>query len=323
MASKKFNVVAAGRAYTDMVAHVNPEFLHQHRIPADGQRECTLEEISQIQADLPEWQMLAGGPSSNTCAVISALGGSAGFFGKVYRDLAGEFFLEDARQRNILFCCYPYANKAGMTGTCLVLLTEQQRSFAYNTGCSNNFSIDDFKEFDFSLADFFLLEAHLLTHPDAHFAIKKALYSAKHNVPIVINLHGITIWNNHNDVVKLIAANADIIVGNSLEQHAFRNAASELKKLSGQLIITTKGEGGADAFQSDVAWHTAAKSASKLVSTAGAGDAFIAGFLLALSKGANVQDSLSAAVDAATWILAETGARPSLTSDNRTLHVQN
>lgn len=312
MTSKKFNVVAAGRAYIDIVAHVDAAFLRLHHIPEDGQRECSAAEIFQIQTQLSALQMLAGGPSSNTCAVISALGGKVGFFGKVFRDAAGEFFLEDANQRNIVFCCSPYSEKGGMSGTCLVLLTERHRSFVYNTGCSNHFYAEEFENFDFSTTDFFLLEAHLLTHPDAYDSIKKALYNAKNHTRIVINLHGITAWNNHHEVVKLITHYANIIVGNSVEQQAFQNAAAELEKLPEQLIITTKGESGAEAFQSGQVWHAAANKPFEFVSTVGAGDAFIAGFLLALSNGANVQACLSAAVDAATSILGETGARPSL-----------
>jgi sugar/nucleoside kinase (ribokinase family) len=312
MTSKKFNVIAAGRAYTDVVARVDAVFLRRHQIPQDGQRECSAAEISEIQTQLSALQRLAGGASSNTCAVISALGGKVGFFGKVFRDAAGEFFLEDARQRKIIFCCDPYSEKGGMSATCMVLLTERHRSFAYNTGCSNYFSAAEFEDFDFSIADFFLLEAHLLTHPDAFYSMKKALYTAKNHTHIVINLHGITAWNKQHEVVKLIAHYANIIVGNSVEQQTFQNVAVGLEKLPEQLIITTKGEIGAAACQSGQVWHAAAKKPFKFVSSVGAGDAFIAGFLLALSNGANVPASLSAAVDAATAMLEETGARPSL-----------
>jgi sugar/nucleoside kinase (ribokinase family) len=312
MASKKFNVIAAGRAFTDIVATVDHPFLERHRIPADGQRECTTEEILQIQNFLSEAQMHAGGPSANTCAIVSALGGSVGYFGKVHRDLAGEFFLDDARKRNIHLCCDPYAIRADMSGTCLVLLTERKRSFAYTTGCSNLFSVSDFEEFNFALAEFFLLEAHLLTHASANHALENAMRYAKKYSRIVINLHGITVWDKHHKIVKLIAANADVIVGNDLEQQAFQDAAALLEKNPEQLIIITRGEHGAHAYQSDNVWHAPAKLPRKLVSTVGAGDAFIAGLLLALSNGESVKASLAIAINVATAILSEIGARPSL-----------
>ena len=36
----KFNLIAAGRAYTDVITHVSTDFLSIHNIPFDGQREC-------------------------------------------------------------------------------------------------------------------------------------------------------------------------------------------------------------------------------------------------------------------------------------------
>ncbi len=312
MTAKKFNVVAAGRAYIDIVARVDAGFLALHQIPIDGQLECSAAEISQITTNLSAPQMLAGGPSSNTCAVLTALGGHAGFFGKVCRDAAGEFFLTDARQRNIIFCCEPYAENGSMSGTCLVLLTAQHRSFAYNTGCSNFFSAVEFEAFDFSQTDFFLVEAHLLTHADAYSALASALHMAENRTRIVINLHGITAWDAHHGVVKLIAEKANIVVGNSVEQEAFQNAATHYEKNAEQLVITTQGEHGAAARQAGQVWHAAAAKPIRFVSSVGAGDAFIAGLLLALSNGANVQTSLAAAIDAATAILGETGARPAL-----------
>lgn len=41
----KYNLVAVGRAYIDIIAHVTPEFHELHNIPLNGQRECSISEI--------------------------------------------------------------------------------------------------------------------------------------------------------------------------------------------------------------------------------------------------------------------------------------
>src|SRR5471030_1103619 len=90
--AQRYNVIAVGRAYTDIIDHASAEFLQTHNIPIDGQRECSVPELKKIQEALSQPQMVAGGPSANTVAIISALEGKAGFFGKLYRDIAGQNF---------------------------------------------------------------------------------------------------------------------------------------------------------------------------------------------------------------------------------------
>jgi sugar/nucleoside kinase (ribokinase family) len=303
----KFNVVGVGRAYTDLVAHVSAEFLEAHRIPLDGQREVSIEELKLIQSQLKETQMIAGGPSANTVANIKALGGSAGYFGKVYKDAAGECFLNDFQNREITLCCDPYAIHPALSASCLVLLTDQHRSFAYNPGCADYFAANDFAGFDFTTTDFFLVEAHLLTSVIAKPAILTALEQAKNKTATVINLQGITQWQNHPDIIKVIST-ANFIIGNEQEQSAFANAVN-LQQLSSH-IITTKGAHGAEiSLNGHALHHEPAIAPEQFVNSLGAGDAFIAGFLLSHAKGSDIKDSMKQAVLAATTILTESGAR--------------
>ena len=306
---KIFNVVAVGRAYTDVIAHASAEFLQAHQIPIDGQRECSVAELKKIQALLSTTQMVAGGPGANTAAIVSALGGRAGYFGKVYRDAAGEGFLADFSQRKVAMCCSAYATAPELSGTCLVLLTDASRSFAYNPGCSDYFSTADFAKFDFLTTDFFLLEAHLLTSEIARPAIMKAVEQAKNKAIIVVNLHGIVDWQAFHDVAQYISSQADIIIGNQNEQNAFALAV-DCSPLS-QFIVTTKGADGAELWQfGHVLCHVPAEKPKSFVSSIGAGDGFIAGFLLGQSSGMNLEKSMRYAVRTAAAILGESGARP-------------
>lgn len=311
--SKNFNVVAAGRAYTDIIARVPVEFLKAYQIPIDGGRKGSVAELKKIQERLSQTQMIAGGPSANTVATIASLGGKAGFFGKIYNDEAGQIFLEDFRQRGVELCCNPNSQSFKMSATCLVLLTDDKRSFAINHGCSDNFSAPDFDNFDFSNADFFLIEAHLLTSPIAKPAIVGAMERAENKSRLVVNLHGIRQWSISAEMAQHIYSKSDIIIGNKDEQAAFAQTINllQLPQRASPTIITTNGANGAEIMQFNNTYcHIAAEAPRVFVSSVGAGDAFTAGFLFGLSSGMNEKESMRYAVQTATAILEETGARP-------------
>jgi sugar/nucleoside kinase (ribokinase family) len=305
---KKFNVVAVGRAYTDIIADASTGFLRTHQIPIDGQRECSVAELKSIQEALSSTQFIPGGPSANSVAMIASLGGKAGYFGKVYSDAAGQSFLEDFNQRKIELCCSPYANNPEMSATCIVLVTGEQRSFIYNPGCGDYFSPEDFDKFDFSSCDYFLVEAHLLTSVIAKATIVNALKQAKNKCDIVINLQGMTEWLS--DTAKFIISQADIIIGNEREQTAFTQTVSSSHPAS-QLIVTTKGALGAEIQQGNDKYHTPAKKPKVFINSIGAGDAFIAGLLFGLSSRLSITASIQCALETAAAILAVSGARPS------------
>jgi sugar/nucleoside kinase (ribokinase family) len=308
-----YDVVAIGRAYTDIIADVTLEFLQSHQIPLDGQRECSIAELKSIQELLPAKQFIAGGTSANTLAVVTAAGGKTGYFGKVFADTAGAQFLADLTQRQITLCCSGHASIPELSATCLVLIHAEQRSMAYNPGCADNFSKEDFDTFDFRTTQFFLIEAHLLTSNTAKAAILYAIDLATNKTNIVINLQGITAWQGLSDSVQAIAHGANIIIGNQLEQDAYTQILSRLRLFSRaqQMRITTQGESGASLTQwGTLLYQVPAEIPQRIINTNGAGDAFTAGFLFARAKGLDLESSLKKAVSTATAMLTEVGARP-------------
>lgn len=154
------------------------------------------------------------------------------------------------------------------------------------------------------------MEAHLLTSATARPAIEEALKMAKGKSHIAVNLQGITSWDKHADITEMIASQADIVIGNQEEQAAFQSIAHSFQRSEGQIVITTKGENGVEAVQGDEKFEVAAKAPKNFVSSVGAGDGFIAGFLLAQSKGKGIEESMKYGVQVATAILEEQGARP-------------
>jgi sugar/nucleoside kinase (ribokinase family) len=131
-----------------------------------------------------------------------------------------------------------------------------------------------------------------------------------------VNLHGLITWQGQMEVGKFILEYADIIIGNQQEQMAFASVRRLFQRVdsTAQLYVTTKGEHGAEAIETGGrSYHTNATEPKQLVSTVGAGDAFIAGFLLGLSTGLTIEESLSRGINCASAILEELGARPPVT----------
>ncbi len=312
MLSRKFSVVAVGRAYTDVIAHVTQNFLDFHGIPVNGSLGCSASKLQEICSKVEPLQIIPGGPSANTAATIVSLGGTAGFFGNVHNDDNGLKFLEDFTSRGVALSCSPHHNAFQMSATCLVLLSGENRSIVYNEGCADSFAKDDFNKFDFLSANFFLIEAYLLTESSAKSIIMGAINQAQNRSNIVVNLQGIMSWNMCTEELQYINSKADVIIGNQEEQAAYSCAKNLIRAnhKSSQLVITTKGAAGAMVAQDDrVLLEIAASAPNHFVSSVGAGDAFIAGFLLSQSRGLSIKESMSNATQVATCILEEAGGR--------------
>lgn len=307
---KKFAVVSAGAACVDIVANASEAFLREHGIPLDGGKRFSAAELKLIQSKLDSPRMIAGGATANSAAIVAALGGKAGFFGKVADDDEGRFFLEEFRRAGVEMCCPPYDRGGEATSVFLALVTgNDHRSFASSIGCAERYQPGDFRGFDFRATDFFLIESARLLSAESGPLLREAIHLAKGKARIVVNLQQVREWADHPEVARLVAEKADIIIGNETEQEIF-NRIIPLPRTAGQIIVTTKGGDGAVARQGGQSWHTPAQRPQKFANTIGAGDGFIAGFLFSLSEGFDIEKSLGCGARVASAILGEDGGRP-------------
>lgn len=305
-----YDVVGIGRAYTDIVATVTAGFLEKHGLPADSGKAVTTEALSTIQKDLPNFDLLQGGSVANSLAGLSAQGGNVALFVKVADDAAGRAFLDDCAARKINVLGPAPCQASTTSAQCLVLVTENgQRSFAFNQGCADAFSADDFRGFDFALARYFLVEGHILTGTASSILIDVMRAAKKTACKIVISLSDISSWDGRAALVHTIAELADLIIANDSERAAF-DALVKAPLRPTQIAVTTHGAKGASASQGSFAVHVDAVPPSIFKNTVGAGDQFTAGFLRGLSLGFDLEKSMQLGAATAAAILQETGARP-------------
>jgi sugar/nucleoside kinase (ribokinase family) len=308
---EKFCAVAAGRTFTDVIAHVPHAFLDEHGIPLDAGQSFDAEGLNRIRAHLKDTQMAAGGTAANAIAIVAELGGKAGFFGKVGRDDVGRFFLEDFERRGVGLCCEPFAEE-GLSATCLCLLTDDgHRSFATHHGCADSYSLSDFTAFDFTQTHFFMIDAELLTRSVAEPVIREAFSMAKGKTRLVVSLHNVNSWaeEGHENRARFVAEMADLVIGNDAEQKSIQEIIA-LPHRPEQMVVTTKGPRGAEARTDKETVFVSGQKPPVFVSSVGAGDAFTAGLLLGLSRKFGTEESLQLGVKAALAILGEMGARP-------------
>lgn len=306
----RFAVVSAGFAYTDVVASVDAAFLDRHGLQAKAIDLVSAETLNRLQRELKDPAILPGGASANTASVVAALGGKAGYFGKVGMDTTGDLFLAAFRRVGVDLCCRATDHQATPSATCMILLAEDgDRSMVYNPGGAENFMASDFKNFDFSSSDFFLIESQLLSSARAAPILRRAVEQAQGKTRVVINLQEIQNRQPFQSLLPWIASHADILIGNEAE-HAAIEQLIKLPQAPGQILVKTKGSDGAEAWSDAAHYRVPASKPEKIVDTVGAGDAFSAGFLFALSQGRDIEASLTCGSRVASTMLGESGGRP-------------
>ena len=123
MNSARYNVVAVGIACMDVIAAVEPQLLTEFGIPLNAGIEVDAQKLNTIWARFGNSELAAGGPSANTASVVAALGGKAGFFGKLAADKSGDLFLQDFQERGVEMCCELHDRTARQSAICLCLTT--------------------------------------------------------------------------------------------------------------------------------------------------------------------------------------------------------
>ncbi|NCC02636.1 MAG: adenosine kinase [Proteobacteria bacterium] len=309
---KPYDLVGIGRSYIDIIAEVDYDFLEKHNIPLGTGDYHTAETIDQIVSQLNDAHYYPGGAIPNTVAGFSALGGRCAYMGKVAGDKAGTVFLQDMNARGIDDLSNDAEKQTVASGVCVVLVTpEGERSFALHKGCVDCWTQDNFDSFDFNDAAYTLIGANLISGRDVSDLFRQAVAKiAKSSTKLVITMSEIRDWEGNpslaNDIVKPYA---DIIIGNEAENASLLDLVGPLDRKD-QILVTTLGNKGAIAQRSGETVHVNAVKQERSISSLGAGDQFLAGFVKGDAMGLSLHDSLQLATLCAVRILERKEARP-------------
>jgi sugar/nucleoside kinase (ribokinase family) len=290
-----------------------------------------------IYGAMPPAVEVSGGSAANTVAGVAALGGRAGFVGKVADDALGRAFTHDIRAAGVTY--HPVVAPAGDgarpapgggdgasgplgddlgTGHCLVLVTaDGERTMATHLGVATTIGPDDVPADLVARGHLLYLEGYLWDLAPAKEAMRRAVTVAHaHDGAVALSLSDpFCVERHREEFLGLLEHDVDVLFGNEEEivrlfavptLEAGLDAAAE----TGLLVAVTLGPGGSVVVAPEGPERVPAVRVDAVVDTTGAGDLYAAGFLYGLTHGRRPGEAAALGALCAAEIIGHLGARP-------------
>jgi sugar/nucleoside kinase (ribokinase family) len=316
MSDPRFDLLGIGNAIVDVVARADDAFLSRHTMHKGAMILVNAAQAESIYAAMPPGQESSGGSAANTCAVAAGLGARVAYFGKVADDQLGAVFRHDIKAAGVEFPSSPLIGREP-TARCLILVTpDGQRTMNTFLGACVTLSEADVDAAVVAATAVTYLEGYLFDPPAAQAAFRKAA-AAAHAAgrQVALSLSDAFCVARHRAAFReLVAGHVDILFANeteitSLYEENTFEAAAEAARRDVTLAALTRSESGSLILRGGETVEIAAEPA-KVVDTTGAGDAYAAGFLAALTRGRSLPVCGRLGSLAAAEVIGHYGARP-------------
>lgn len=274
---------------------------------------------------------MAGGAAQNTIRGAQWLlqsPGAASYTGSVGKDSTAKILKDTASSAGVKTLYYETEKDA--TGSCAVLVQSAERALVANIAAANHFVVSHLETAEvkaaIEAARVFYASGFFLTLPEGPASLLKIGQHAKeHNKIFVLNLGAPFIVDFFWDQLQSVIPYADYVICNEHEASAYakkvecgedRRAAAA--KLAAQpkenanrprTVIFTQGPEVTIVFtDGQVKEFTPIKVENdKIVDLNGAGDAFAAGIIAGLAKGASLEKAIDAGHNAAFHVIQRSG----------------
>ena len=316
MASPKFDLLGIGNAIVDVVAPVDEAFLRRHDMHKGAMALIDTATADRLYAAMPPAEETSGGSAANTCAAAAMLGARVAYLGKVADDQLGTIFRHDIAAVGVHFPTAPLAG-GEPTARCLIMVTpDGQRTMNTFLGACVSFGEADVDATLVAAAAVTYLEGYLFDPPAAQAAFRRAA-SIAHAAgrQVALSLSDAFCVHRHRSAFReLVAGHVDILFAHEAEITAlyetniFAEAAACARR-DVALAALTRSEAGSVIIRGDETAEIAAVPA-KVIDTTGAGDAYAAGFLTALTAGKPLSACGHLGSLAAAEVISHYGARP-------------
>lgn len=314
---KTLDVVGIGSAIVDVLADVDDGFLAQHRIPKGSMQLIDDVTAGNLYSAMPPAMEASGGSAANTIAGVAALGGTAGFIGKVADDQLGRVFAHDLRALGVHFDAEAVRGGAP-TAQCLVMVTpDAQRSMCTFLGVSGTLTADDVDPGLIGTARIVYLEGYLFDPPLAREGFFKAARIAhERGGQVAFTLSDPFCVDRHREAMRaFIDRDVDILFANEVEICAlvgtndFDGALQAVRGMC-EIAALTRSEKGSVIVAGDEVHVIDAWPVETVVDTTGAGDLYAAGVLTGLARGRDLATCARLGSLAAAEVISHLGARP-------------
>ncbi len=314
----ELDVLAVGNAIVDVIATQDDAFLDTHGIPKGSMRLISADDATALYAKMGPGREVSGGSAANTTAGIAALGGKAGFIGRVTDDQLGRVFQHDIRASGVAYLTPPMTG-AVPTAQCLIVVTpDAQRTMSTFLGSCQHLDESDIDEARVQAAKVTYLEGYLWDPPAAIRALTKAIAVAHAAQRMVaMTLSDVFCVNGHReDFLQLMRdGSLDLVFANENEAKALFQTDDIQVAIDGlaaqlPLAVVTRSEHGAVVLKGAERHAVPVTAAARVLDTTGAGDLFAAGFLAGYTQGRGLRESAVIGTIAAAEVIEHFGARP-------------
>lgn len=317
MTVQQLDVIGFGNAIVDVLARTEDAFLDRQGMRKGGMTLIDEERAETVYGSMGPGVEISGGSGANTMVGVAALGGQAGFIGKVRDDELGGIFAHDIRAAGVAYATPP-AGSGPATGRCLILVTpDGERTMNTYLGAAQDLGPADVDEAAVAAATVTYLEGYLWDPPAAKEAFLKAsgiAHKAGRTVSLTLS-DAFCVGRYRAEFLDLMRTGVvDLVFANeaelmSLYETDFDAALAQLRADAKRAVVT-RSEKGALSVTADELVSVPAFPVAKVVDTTGAGDLFAAGYLHGFSRGFDAEDCLKLGALCAAEIISHIGARP-------------
>ena len=317
------DVVGIGSPLVDVLSSVDEGTLASLGLLRGSMALVDLARAEEIYAAMGPTVEVSGGSAANTMAGVAALGGSAGFVGKIADDALGRAFVHDIRSAGVeLRPAVAPLDRDGPesrgTGRCLVLVTgDAERTMATHLGAANTIGPADVPGDLVARARVLYLEGYLWDLGPAKEAMRKAMEIAHaRDGSVALSLSDPYCVDRHRrELLDLVVTDVDVLFGNEEEicrlfDAPSLGAALGLAEETGVLVAATRGARGSVVVTGQGLVEVPAAAVAEVVDTTGAGDLYAAGFLYGLTHGAGPEVAARLGSLCASEVVSHLGARP-------------
>ena len=322
-------IYGIGNALVDSEYKVTDEELNQLNLTKGCMELNDMDNHSKLSDHLKKKfgvvKMMPGGSVANSLYSLAQFGENVSFTGRVAKDNIGATFEESLKFVGMQSVIKQVEN--GITGECIVLITpDYERTMYTYLGVSSDLSLEDVSKEAIINSEFLLIEGYLVTSVETKNVAKHCLDIAnENNIKKVITLSDPNVVSFFKDnMMELINKKFDIIFCN--KQEAYNISSSDniddsvnfLNKFSDEIIITS-GSDGAYVYHDNNLTHESCDKVTP-VDLTGAGDMFLAAYLLSKAKNKNISESIKFANKCSGKIIQKYGAKFDNESDYKALY---